>query len=693
MRIAQILMVVSLLVTAGALALGVAVLAADRIEDESRREVEAELALAGLDWAHVRVDGLIVRITGVAPDEATRFRAITVAGNVVDPARIVDAVAVRPAADVAPPRFSIEILRNSEGISLIGLVPDSMDRAEVLSRLRGVAGSAPVADLLDSADYPVPPTWAAAVRFGLDALARLPRSKISVAADRVAITAIAASAEERRLLEGELRKAVPPGVALDLDIAAPRPVVAPFTLRFLIDAEGARFDACTAHDEKGRERILAAARAAGLLGEARCTLGLGVPSPRWAEAVEMAIAALARLGSGSVTFSDGDVTLIAGAGVARELFETVAGELESSLPPAFTLHATLPEPNDAATGPAAEDLPQFLATLSPEGLLQLRGRVPDVRIRDAVVGFARARFAGADVHGALRVDRALPEGWPQRVLAALESLGHLSHGVATVQPGRVEIRGTTAEENARAEIARLLSARLGESADFRIDVTYVPPPDPADALPTPQDCVDRINAILADAKITFAPGSARITAEAGETLDRIAAVMRECTHVPMEIGGHTDSQGREAMNERLSQERAEAVLNALLARRVDTRNLTARGYGESQPIADNATEEGREANRRIEFRLVETDVAGPESAGPETIDPETAGPETAKGEAPAAEDGDAGAVPQPVPRPVVDPDAAGPGVAAADTEAGAGGSGEEGAPAQTPAAREEGANQ
>jgi OmpA-OmpF porin, OOP family len=72
----------------------------------------------------------------------------------------------------------------------------------------------------------------------------------------------------------------------------------------------------------------------------------------------------------------------------------------------------------------------------------------------------------------------------------------------------------------------------------------------------------------------------------------------------MEIGGYTDSQGREEMNQALSQRRADSVLSALLARRVLTSNLTSFGYGEENPIADNDTEEGREANRRIEFRLI-----------------------------------------------------------------------------------------
>jgi OOP family OmpA-OmpF porin len=64
------------------------------------------------------------------------------------------------------------------------------------------------------------------------------------------------------------------------------------------------------------------------------------------------------------------------------------------------------------------------------------------------------------------------------------------------------------------------------------------------------------------------------------------------------------------MNLALSQARADAVLNGLMARRVLTSNLRAVGYGESRPIADNATEEGREANRRIEFTLIPQEEEG-----------------------------------------------------------------------------------
>ena len=81
-------------------------------------------------------------------------------------------------------------------------------------------------------------------------------------------------------------------------------------------------------------------------------------------------------------------------------------------------------------------------------------------------------------------------------------------------------------------------------------------------------------------------------------------MLKICGDIRLEIQGHTDSQGREEMNLALSQSRAQSVLNELRARRVLTSSFSAKGYGESLPMQDNDTEEGREANRRIEFRLI-----------------------------------------------------------------------------------------
>ena len=95
-------------------------------------------------------------------------------------------------------------------------------------------------------------------------------------------------------------------------------------------------------------------------------------------------------------------------------------------------------------------------------------------------------------------------------------------------------------------------------------------------------------------------------------MDDIAEVLKNCGDIRLEIQGYTDSQGRESMNLSLSQSRAESVLNELRARRVLTSSFVAKGYGEENPIADNKTEEGREANRRIEFRLIQPEAETPE---------------------------------------------------------------------------------
>jgi len=97
-------------------------------------------------------------------------------------------------------------------------------------------------------------------------------------------------------------------------------------------------------------------------------------------------------------------------------------------------------------------------------------------------------------------------------------------------------------------------------------------------------------------------------------MDDISEVLKACGPFRMEVAGHTDSQGRETMNQQLSANRAQAVLNELRMRRVLTASFSAKGYGEEFPIADNGTEEGREANRRIEFTLLTTDATEDESS-------------------------------------------------------------------------------
>jgi OOP family OmpA-OmpF porin len=93
-------------------------------------------------------------------------------------------------------------------------------------------------------------------------------------------------------------------------------------------------------------------------------------------------------------------------------------------------------------------------------------------------------------------------------------------------------------------------------------------------------------------------------------LDEVGTILVRWTQLRIEVGGHTDSQGSDAYNQKLSEERAKAVLDYLLGKFPDLKagQLTSRGYGESAPVVPNDTELNRAKNRRVEFTVLNTEA-------------------------------------------------------------------------------------
>ena len=101
--------------------------------------------------------------------------------------------------------------------------------------------------------------------------------------------------------------------------------------------------------------------------------------------------------------------------------------------------------------------------------------------------------------------------------------------------------------------------------------------------------------------ILFDTGKSTIKPQSEPVLNNIADILDDYPNVAFRIEGHTDSVGSESFNKKLSQDRAQSVMNYLIDKGIPSERMTAVGYGEERPLADNSTSEGRRSNRRVEI--------------------------------------------------------------------------------------------
>ncbi len=106
--------------------------------------------------------------------------------------------------------------------------------------------------------------------------------------------------------------------------------------------------------------------------------------------------------------------------------------------------------------------------------------------------------------------------------------------------------------------------------------------------------------------IKFKTGKAEVDPACDRTMTAIAAIMSDYPGFHVQVDGHTDSVGKPEANLKLSQERADAVVKYLVERkRVDAKRLSAKGFGDTKPIADNKTKAGQAKNRRVDFTVTQ----------------------------------------------------------------------------------------
>jgi outer membrane protein OmpA-like peptidoglycan-associated protein len=101
--------------------------------------------------------------------------------------------------------------------------------------------------------------------------------------------------------------------------------------------------------------------------------------------------------------------------------------------------------------------------------------------------------------------------------------------------------------------------------------------------------------------INFETGKSEIKPESKPVIDQMVEMMKQNPDLKISIEGHTDNVGTEKSNQTLSESRAKALMNALVSKSVAASRLKSKGWGQTKPIADNTTEEGKAKNRRVEI--------------------------------------------------------------------------------------------
>jgi OOP family OmpA-OmpF porin len=301
------------------------------------------------------------------------------------------------------------------------------------------------------------------------------------------------------------------------------------------------------------------------------------PAP-WLADFVVALAALRDVDDGSIVGSEAGITV---SGViptleARDALDDVLAGLGETSENLLTI-GVLPNPTlTAARDPAS-------------GRVTIGGVVPAEGVVTAVLGRAVAVHGANAVEGSLTVDRVDDPPYLARLPALFDAARDLDAWTADLADGVLRVEGRAPGDLELRLAAEALADLEGDGLDVTLDLELSAAAVAAD-----------LTALFTAAEV-FVEGTATLTSHGAAVVEAAARVLAANPSARLVVEGHTDDRGDTAANLELSEARAQEVVVRLVTAGVEAQRLTAVGFGEAEPIASNATEEGRTANRRIAF--------------------------------------------------------------------------------------------
>lgn len=569
-------------------------------------------ALALMSEGRIALRGAVLTIAGTARSGADYAALATMlAGQAPQGVELAQADILAPRANV----YSWTANKDSSGaIALSGMVPNAAEATALLV----AAGEGATQTMTYASGEPS--GFHASADTALALLRWLREGRIVYDGTGWTVTGTANSAIDKGAIEADFVTRQLAASGWSMAVAAPSPLVpriAPYTWSATRAADGVTLMGHV--PDQALKRDLAAHAGAGVVDST--TIGLGAPD-NFAAAANAALTAVLGLQEGEANFDGANWSLTGKATSEAQRDALLAALAAATASDAWTINIAAPADQAVAATPPEPELDP----LPP-------GDAPAERVEAAVVdpnyAFSARRAANAEMvlSGQVPSDPALnalaaigngdtaavsiadgaPEAFLSSAEAGMRALLRLTEGQLDFADGAWSLRGIAANDAVRAAVLSAIASDAGADG-WTTDIALLPPPEPEPVVAPPATpavavdvtaCAGPVATFSARNSILFQSGAALIAAESDAALDELAQDLAACPDAVVHIEGHTDADGDEALNMALSVARAEAVVEALVARGVTAARLYAVGYGETSPIADNETAQGKRLNRRI----------------------------------------------------------------------------------------------